>query len=101
MALLWECHRVLAPNGLLALATPNLATVQDRLAFLVGRAPARWTRCTPTSGCTFVRSRRRCCGGPGSHRWRCGPTTSGGGCPAGAGSPPGCSPGSRRGSAAR
>ncbi|MEU8263270.1 class I SAM-dependent methyltransferase [Micromonospora sp. NPDC048999] len=39
VALLRECHRVLAPGGLLVLTTPNLATVQDRLAFLFGRAP--------------------------------------------------------------
>ncbi|MFC4150156.1 class I SAM-dependent methyltransferase [Micromonospora mangrovi] len=39
VALLRECHRVLAPDGLLVLTTPNLATVQDRLAFLAGRAP--------------------------------------------------------------
>lgn len=38
-ALLRECHRVLAPDGLLVLTTPNLATLQDRVGFLFGRAP--------------------------------------------------------------
>jgi SAM-dependent methyltransferase len=38
-SLLRECHRVLRPGGLLVLTTPNLAGPQDRLGFLLGRAP--------------------------------------------------------------
>lgn len=38
-SLLGECHRVLADGGVLGLTTPNLATLQDRLRFLLGRAP--------------------------------------------------------------
>ena len=52
LALLRECHRVLAPGGLLVLTTPNLAAVQDRLAFLPGGRRARSTRCIPICGCT-------------------------------------------------
>ncbi|MEE6259706.1 methyltransferase domain-containing protein [Plantactinospora sonchi] len=39
LALLRECRRVLAPTGLLVLTTPNLAGLQDRFSFLLGRAP--------------------------------------------------------------
>jgi GrpB-like predicted nucleotidyltransferase (UPF0157 family)/SAM-dependent methyltransferase len=38
-ALLEDCWRVLAPGGVLALTTPNLTTMQDRLRFLIGRSP--------------------------------------------------------------
>jgi SAM-dependent methyltransferase len=34
-----ECRRVLAPGGALILTTPNLATLNDRLIFLVGHSP--------------------------------------------------------------
>jgi SAM-dependent methyltransferase len=37
--LLRECHRVLEPGGYLVLTTPNLAGLQDRLGFLLGRSP--------------------------------------------------------------
>lgn len=38
-AVLAEFQRVLKPGGILILTTPNLATLQDRLRFLVGRSP--------------------------------------------------------------
>ena len=34
-----ECRRVLRPAGVLALTTPNLAPLQDRVRFLAGRSP--------------------------------------------------------------
>jgi SAM-dependent methyltransferase len=34
-----ECRRVLQPDGILVLTTPNLAALQDRLTFLIGRSP--------------------------------------------------------------
>lgn len=34
-----RCHCALVPSGLLIITTPNLATLQDRLRFLVGRSP--------------------------------------------------------------
>ncbi|HKP39468.1 methyltransferase domain-containing protein [Mycobacterium sp.] len=36
---LHDCHRVLAPDGLLLVTTPNIATLQDRIRFLFGRSP--------------------------------------------------------------
>lgn len=41
---LTECYRVLKPHGRLIVTTPNLATLQDRLRFLLGRAPRQ---CSP------------------------------------------------------
>ncbi|MFC8848315.1 MULTISPECIES: methyltransferase domain-containing protein [unclassified Micromonospora] len=38
-ALLAEIARVLRPGGALVLSTPNLATLQDRFRFLIGRSP--------------------------------------------------------------
>lgn len=38
-AVLREFQRVLKPDGVLILTTPNLATLQDRLRFLIGRSP--------------------------------------------------------------
>ncbi|EEP75214.1 methyltransferase [Micromonospora sp. ATCC 39149] len=38
-ALLAEIARVLRPGGALVLSTPNLATLQDRIRFLLGRSP--------------------------------------------------------------
>ena len=37
--LLRECGRALRPGGVLVLTTPNLAAAQDRIRFLLGRAP--------------------------------------------------------------
>lgn len=36
---LQEIYRVLKPNGLLIITTPNLATLTDRIKFLFGKAP--------------------------------------------------------------
>lgn len=38
-AFLLECVRVLKPCGKIIITTPNLATLQDRLRFLVGKSP--------------------------------------------------------------
>jgi SAM-dependent methyltransferase len=38
-ALLANCSRVLGSGGILALTTPNLATLQDRIRFLFGNTP--------------------------------------------------------------
>lgn len=37
--LLSECYRVLKPSGIIVITTPNIATLQDRVRFLFGRAP--------------------------------------------------------------
>ncbi|MEU5643499.1 class I SAM-dependent methyltransferase [Streptomyces milbemycinicus] len=37
--LLEECHRVLLPQGVLVLTTPNLAALQDRIRFVSGKSP--------------------------------------------------------------
>jgi SAM-dependent methyltransferase len=34
-----ECRRIIRPGGFMVLTTPNLAALQDRLAFLLGRSP--------------------------------------------------------------
>jgi len=38
---LFECSRVLKPNGVLLLTTPNLATLKDRILFLIGKTPSQ------------------------------------------------------------
>ncbi len=39
VAFLRECWRILVPGGALVVTTPNLATLQDRVRFLLGRSP--------------------------------------------------------------
>jgi len=36
-----ECYRILKPNGVLVITTPNLATLNDRIGFLFGRSPSQ------------------------------------------------------------
>ena len=36
---LQECRRALRPNGVLVVTTPNLAALQDRIGFIIGRSP--------------------------------------------------------------
>ncbi len=38
-SLLSECNRILIPQGILVITTPNLAPLQDRIGFLFGKAP--------------------------------------------------------------
>lgn len=39
LAFLCECHRILLPGASLVVTTPNLAALQDRVAFLIGKSP--------------------------------------------------------------
>lgn len=39
ISLLEECHRILRPEGILVVTTPNLASAQDRMRFLFGLSP--------------------------------------------------------------
>jgi ubiquinone/menaquinone biosynthesis C-methylase UbiE len=38
-SILSECCRVLVPNGILVVTTPNLAGLQDRIGFIFGKSP--------------------------------------------------------------